>query len=677
MTNIRFLLITLLFFLFCSGKISANEGNKNVPVPLKEVVQNPVAIKNQNIPQTKPINIRGKGGDTLTLLPPNPDENIIGESALHQKVRLSLAQNDGPDKLFELKYKEEPKVTNLQIAAWQDEVETARFLLANHATVDLKSPQLQNTALHFAALSGSTTVINLLLSKGADINAKNRNRKTPLFWAIRQENEEAIIVLLDNGAKIDALDIDGISPLHDAVFYESLPVIEILLNRGSQIDTRDFREQTPLHFAAQKQNVDLGALLIKKGAEIHARDFLGNTPLHHATSFRSIAMARLLLSNGARSDVRNINKDTPLHLATSRGYSELMRIYLEAGGDPNLRDRTQCTLLHLTVSQADVTKVPSQIKTLLSFNVDPNICDEKGHSPLHYIIYRYRLYSEMAEKERDLGETEEIVKARVQKGLLAMEDLQVGITFLIGKGANPNIRDKSGLTVLDTVYEKLPGDKTLIAILEKYGALSGDVLPGKGFQNTYHETEDQVYAKIQRIIKMGGVVDSPLKESKGLTYLHLAAKYGYISVAKILVEAGVDVNVHQKIDQIISKTAAGLTPLHLAVKNGHREMAIFLLKNGAKINVKDSKGTTPLHAAAQGGHLSMVELLLDLQARIYEQDVMGQTALFIAAVKNHLEIVELLLKHGASPEIRSLTGETAYQAAKTRKLRNLLRRYMQ
>ncbi|ODH49779.1 hypothetical protein GX48_04157 [Paracoccidioides brasiliensis] len=130
------------------------------------------------------------------------------------------------------------------------------------------------------------------------------------------------------------------------------------------------------------------------------------------------------------------------------------------------------------------------------------------------------------------------------------------------------------------------------------------------------------------------------------TLLHLAAYFGNLSWAKMLLEHyasdGIPFRRHTS-----RKDSYGRTPLFWAATRGHRDVVELLLDHGANINSKDRDKLTALHIAVTGEHKEVVSLLLDRSARIEVKASYGDTPLIRAIQANSKDIVKLLLEHGA------------------------------
>lgn len=133
------------------------------------------------------------------------------------------------------------------------------MLNANPALVNRCSPEGWG-AQHMAARFASPDLLAMLLDAGADVNGKrNHERLTPLFFA--HEKHENAELLLDKGADIDARDKNGFSPLHWAAWRGDAGFAQFLLSRGARTDVQTDGRQTPWALAVRRRNHSLAALL--------------------------------------------------------------------------------------------------------------------------------------------------------------------------------------------------------------------------------------------------------------------------------------------------------------------------------------------------------------------------------------------------------------------------------
>ena len=128
--------------------------------------------------------------------------------------------------------------------------------------------------------------------------------------------------------------------------------------------------------------------------------------------------------------------------------------------------------------------------------------------------------------------------------------------------------------------------------------------------------------------------------SDGWTPLHLAAFFGQVELANVLIDRGADVNAR-------STNSMKNTPLHAAAAGGNVQAVDLLLKRGADANATQEGGWTALHSAAQSGNRAMVETLIAQGADVNVRAANNQSPLDMALLKGHQEIVELLEQLGA------------------------------
>jgi len=148
--------------------------------------------------------------------------------------------------------------------------------------------------LHLAAEQGQTALVELLLGKGADVNARQIQGWTPLGLAAQNGHLETVKILLDKGADVNSKSKSGLTPLHTAVSKGHRNVVELLLSKGAEVNSKSNNGRTPLHTAAYQNQQEIAELLLAAGADPKIKDIEGKTPIDFATGFGNITMAKLL-----------------------------------------------------------------------------------------------------------------------------------------------------------------------------------------------------------------------------------------------------------------------------------------------------------------------------------------------------------------------------------------------
>ena len=79
------------------------------------------------------------------------------------------------------------------------------------------------------------------------MEAKNKYKETPHLYAAWRNSDKVANILINKGAKIDAENKDKWTPLHIAALYNSDKVAWILINKGAKIHAENEDKSTPLH----------------------------------------------------------------------------------------------------------------------------------------------------------------------------------------------------------------------------------------------------------------------------------------------------------------------------------------------------------------------------------------------------------------------------------------------
>jgi hypothetical protein len=135
--------------------------------------------------------------------------------------------------------------------------------------------------LYEALMANDPRRVSAALGRGADVNERDPDGRTPLFEAVLPWKDPTIAeVLLERGANVRVRDLVGQTPLHAAAAFGTETHLRVLLGGGAEIDARDAAGETPLHFAAGLGRIKATTFLVSRGADVSIRDHQGRTPLN-------------------------------------------------------------------------------------------------------------------------------------------------------------------------------------------------------------------------------------------------------------------------------------------------------------------------------------------------------------------------------------------------------------
>ncbi|KAJ3065723.1 hypothetical protein HDU99_004079, partial [Rhizoclosmatium hyalinum] len=186
--------------------------------------------------------------------------------------------------------------------------------------------------LHLSARSGSSSVaVWLLQEKGADIEAKDAQDKTPLQLAVENRHADMVEMLLDNGAQLESKDAVGWTALHGAAWNGQRELVQALLNRGADGNAESMLKRTPLHIAAWSGDLQMAKMLVAKGSQLEIRDTEGKTPLIMAAEKGQLEVVSYLLDLGANIMAHGIWGQTSLHRAAENGHLHVIKFLVVKG----------------------------------------------------------------------------------------------------------------------------------------------------------------------------------------------------------------------------------------------------------------------------------------------------------------------------------------------------------
>ena len=155
------------------------------------------------------------------------------------------------------------------------------------------------STLQKSASEGDLAEVNELIADGKDVNAKDDDGWTPIYYALQNDHPAVVDALIIAGADLNTRDMYGQTPLSLAVVYSNVRAVELLIVAGADIDATDSLGRTPLHNSAIKGRPEMVALLLWYGADVNPKNQVGWTPLDVAVRHQQKEVIGLLRASGA------------------------------------------------------------------------------------------------------------------------------------------------------------------------------------------------------------------------------------------------------------------------------------------------------------------------------------------------------------------------------------------
>ncbi|CAG5887278.1 unnamed protein product [Menidia menidia] len=277
-----------------------------------------------------------------SALPPGPSRAALQKAILMQDTERKKKLRFHPRQLYP--------------AAKQGEVQ--RVLLMLMEGIDpTYQPDSQNrrSALHAAAQRGLLEVCYMLVQAGAQVDAKDKDLRTPLLEAIINNHIEVARYLIQNGACVYHVEEDGYTGLHHAAKLGNLEIVNMLLETGQvDVNAQDSGGWTPIIWAAEHKHVEVIKSLLNRGADVSINDKELNVCLHWAAYAGSVDIAEMVLNAGCSLSSVNVHGDTPLHIAAREGYLDCVTLFLSRGAEIDIVNREGDTPLSLARADTPV-----------------------------------------------------------------------------------------------------------------------------------------------------------------------------------------------------------------------------------------------------------------------------------------------------------------------------------
>ncbi len=511
--------------------------------------------------------------------------------------------------------------------------------------------------------------IKILIKNGIDINAEDNYGKTVLSEAADKMDGMMIRFLLENGASVNHINSSGRTVLQDAALEENEKVFNILINQNPDLNIKDHYGRTVLFDAVDGGNLEIIREVVNNIDDINITDNNGQTVLFYSVLKEDDSITKFLIANGADANILDKKRQSALFNAVILGAQNLSTIdlLLKNGAKLNIKDYADKTLL-------------DEILKILAISKDEENSEKKVEDK-YRLVNEDRNYIKLTGILIDHGlaidRTDSLGKTVLYKEVERKN--YDTIDFLIASGADINVQDNEGRTVLFDAVLRGPSNMAMIDYLISKGVdidhrdyhentviddLVQAVLITKNHKRPTSKRfldisdNEDYFVLIKKMLLFKPRINLP--KSDGRTVIFDLVIENNLELIKIFVNAGADLNVidNEENTPLSYMIDHGLKITNQKEKEQFLERLVFLLKFRIDINTVDSEKRTVFHKAVMANNLEVVEKLLTKKSDLNIRDKQGRTALHHTQWKGNYKIARLLISAGADINAADYAGFT-------------------